>query len=253
MKYLLAIPRFLFKIYFALIFFVVMLLSYPIFKFWLKRGAQYQKVFLLEKKIAFLLQWMGLVPQKIVSRSAFPPPPYLVIANHNSYLDIVHMYTLVPDFYLFLGKSEILHWPILRIFFKGMNIPVKRGDMRASREAQRIADEKLKMGNCLVIFPEGGIYKGAPKVSNFRNGAFKLAIENNVAIVPVTFLNNWKLMGDSQVFFDPSGPGFSKTIIHESISTVDLNEKDLLALRNKCKEIIEAPLRARYPKKFSGL
>jgi len=101
MKYILALPRFLFKIYFVIIFFMVMIISYPIFKYWIKRGAQYQKVFLLEKKIAFVLQWLGLVPQKVVSNAGFPSPPYIVIANHNSYLDIVHMYTLVPDFYLF--------------------------------------------------------------------------------------------------------------------------------------------------------
>ncbi len=250
MKYILALPRFLFKIYFVLIFFMVMIISYPIFKYWIKRGAQYQKVFLLEKKIAFVLQWLGLVPQKVVSNAGFPSPPYIVIANHNSYLDIVHMYTLVPDFYLFLGKSEILRWPILKIFFKGMNIPVKRGSRKASLEAQKIADEKLKGGNCLIIFPEGGIYKGAPKLSHFKNGAFKLAIENDIPIVPVTFVNNWRLMGDSQLFLDPSGPGISKTIIHESISTVAMNEKDLIALRNNCKEIIEAPLRSKYPKYF---
>ena len=168
MKYILVIPRLLYKIYFALVFFIIMILSYPIFKFWLKRGAQYDKVFKLEKKIALLIQYVGLAPVKINYTAAFPSPPYIVISNHNSYLDIVHMYTIIPDFYLFLGKSEILHWPIIKIFFKGMNIPVERGSIRASRKAQELADQKLKLGKCLMIYPEGGIFKGAPKVSSFK-------------------------------------------------------------------------------------
>ena len=252
MNYLLAIPRFLFKVYFALVFFITMIISYPIFKYWIKKGAQYDKVFRLEKKVAMIIQWIGLVPQKIIQPSVqFPKPPYIVIANHTSYLDIVHMFTLIPDFYLFLGKSEILRWPIIRIFFKGMNIPVKRGSIRASRLAQQLADKKLKEGNCLIIFPEGGIFKGAPKLSHFKNGAFKLAMANKVPIVPVTFLDNWKLMGDSRVFLDPSRPGVSKTIVHESIDTSELNEKDLIALRTQCKEIIEAPLKKKYQKYFN--
>jgi 1-acyl-sn-glycerol-3-phosphate acyltransferase len=227
-----------------------MILSYPIFKFWLKRGAQYDKVFKLEKKIALLIQYVGLAPVKINYTAAFPPPPYIVISNHNSYLDIVHMYTIIPDFYLFLGKSEILHWPIIKIFFKGMNIPVERGSIRASRKAQELADQKLKLGKCLMIYPEGGIFKGAPKVSALKNGAFKLAIENGVPIVPVSFVNNWRLMGDSSVLWDPARPGIAKAIVHESIETAQLNEKDLVSLRNSCKEIIEAPLRDRYAKYF---
>lgn len=250
MNYILALPRFLYKVYFAIVFFVVMILSYPIFKYWIKRGAQYHKVFLLEKKIALIIQYLGLAPLRIEKKSEFPPPPYIVVSNHNSYLDIVHMYTIIPDFYLFLGKSEILHWPIIKIFFKGMNIPVERGSIRSGREAQRLADEKIKAGKCLMIYPEGGIFKGAPKMSNLKNGAFKLALENGVPIVPVTFLNNWRLMGDSRLFLDPARPGIAKAIVHESIKTSNLNEKDLVALRNNCKEIIEAPLRERYPKYF---
>jgi 1-acyl-sn-glycerol-3-phosphate acyltransferase len=227
-----------------------MILVYPIFKFWIKRGAQYQKVFLLEKKVAFIIQWLGLAPHYIIEKNDFPPPPYIVVANHTSYLDIVHMYTLIPDFYLFLGKSEILRWPIIKIFFKGMNIPVKRGSIRASREAQEMADAKLKEGKSLSIFPEGGIYGGAPALNPLKNGAFKLAIKNQVPIVPISFVNNWRLMGDFNFFFDSSHPGLSKIIIHESISTKGMNEKDLITLRNKCKEIIEAPLKSRYPKYF---
>lgn len=227
-----------------------MLIAYPLFKFWIKRGAQYDKVFLLEKKAALIIQWLGLAPQIIISDTKFPPPPYIVIANHTSYLDIVHMFTLIPDFYLFIGKSEVLRWPIVKIFFKGMNIPVKRGSLRASKEAQELADSKIKNGKSLSIFPEGGIKGGAPKVSPFKNGAFKLAIENNVPIVPVTFLNNWRLMGDERFFKDSSHPGFSKTIVHESIATIGMNEKDLIPLRNKCRDIIEAPLKSRYPKYF---
>ena len=53
------------------------------------------------------------------------------------------------------------------------------------------------------------------------------------------------------MFLDPSRPGIAKAIVHESIPTSDLIEKDLIYLRNKCKNIIESPLITRYPNYFN--
>lgn len=252
MKYILILLGTIYKLYFALVFFVTLTLTYPIFKFFLKRGSQYEKVFGLFKKVATFLQWAGLAPLKKLNNPKFPEPPYIVIANHTSHLDIVHMYSIIPSYFLFLGKSEILHWPILRIFFKGMNIPVNRENLRKSTEAKMLASEKLKEGINLAIFPEGGIYGGAPALNRFKNGAFKLAIEHQAAIIPVTFLNNWQRMGDDVFFSGSALPGISKAIIHPPITTTGMTQKDLIPLHKRCADIIEKPLRERYPSKFKS-
>ena len=252
MKYILVLLGTIYKFYFALVFFVTLTLTYPFFKFLLKRGSQYEKVFRLFKIVATFLQWVGLAPLKKLNHPPFPNPPFIVIANHTSHLDIVQMYSIIPSYFLFLGKSEILHWPILRIFFKGMNIPVNRENLRKSTEAQKIASEKLKEGINLAIFPEGGIYGGAPVLNPFKNGAFKLAIEHQATIIPVTFINNWKRMGDDVFFSGSALPGISKAIIHPPIITTGLNQKDLIPLRKRCADIIEKPLRERYPTRFNS-
>jgi 1-acyl-sn-glycerol-3-phosphate acyltransferase len=252
MKFILILLGIIYKLYFALVFFLTLTLTYPYFKFLLKRGSQYEKVFGLFKKVAAFLQWVGLAPLKKLNNPPFPEPPYIVIANHTSHLDIVHMYSIIPSYFLFLGKSEILHWPILRIFFKGMNIPVNRENLRKSTEAKMLASEKLKEGINLAIFPEGGIYGGAPKLNPFKNGAFKLAIEHKATIIPVTFLNNWKRMGDDVFFSENALPGIAKAIIHPPIITSGMNQKDLIPLRKRCADIIEKPLKERYPTKFES-
>ena len=75
---------------------------------------------------------------KRVKTSKLPKGPYLVVANHASYLDIFLMFSLLPRSpFLFLGKSEILKYPIIKAYFRRMNIPVFR-------------DNKLKAAKSIV-------------------------------------------------------------------------------------------------------
>ena len=115
MKYILVLLGTIYKFYFALVFFVTLTLTYPFFKFLLKRGSQYEKVFRLFKIVATFLQWVGLAPLKKLNHPPFPNPPFIVIANHTSHLDIVQMYSIIPSYFLFLSihqnmpLDQILH------------------------------------------------------------------------------------------------------------------------------------------------
>ena len=64
---------------------------------------------------------------RCVEKAALPEGPYIIVANHTSYLDIFFMYSMLPKHpFVFLGKSEILTYPIIRTYFKNLNIPVFR-------------------------------------------------------------------------------------------------------------------------------
>ncbi len=52
-----------------------------------------------------------------------PPGPYVICSNHSSYLDIIQMYPILPRTkFMFIGKAELLRWPVINIFFKKMDI-----------------------------------------------------------------------------------------------------------------------------------
>ena len=54
-----------------------------------------------------------------VSRNPLPEGPYVIVANHTSYLDIFFMYSILPKHpFVFLGKSEILTYPIIAPILK---------------------------------------------------------------------------------------------------------------------------------------
>ena len=77
---------------------------------------------------------------------------------------------------------------------------------------------------------------------NFKNGAFRLAIEKQVPIIPITYLNNWKLLQNGGFFKSFGGPGVARIIVHKPISTIGMTENDLVSLRTKVREIIQNEL-----------
>jgi len=85
----------------------------------------------------------------------------------------------------------------------------------------------------VVIFPEGTIPYDTPKLKRFKNGAFKLAIEKHVPILPIVFLDNYKLMEDKGVWQSFARPGKAHIIVLSEIDTQNLTDEDLVPLREQ--------------------
>lgn len=152
---------------------------------------------------------------------------------------------VIPDFFVFMGKSELLKWPLLNVFFKNGNfdIAVPRGSIVGSARAMDAARLAIDEEKSVVIFPEGTIPESnLPKMIRFKNGAFKLAIEKQVPIVPVTYLTNWKIFGEPFFYKDKAMPGISKVVVHEPIETKGMTENDLVNLREQVYTIIDNEL-----------
>lgn len=143
-----------------------------------------------------------------------------------------------------MAKAEMMNWPLFGIFFKrGSDIPVFRKDKQKASWSLKQADKSLKEGVSVVLFPEGTIPWESPQMKEFKSGAFKIAIDNQVPIVPITFLSNWRRMGEPIHFTSKGSPGINKVIVHDLISTKGLMPDDLTELREKTREIIVNPLR----------
>ena len=125
--------------------------------------------------------------------------------------------------------------------FKKLHISVNRASKISSYRSMVKMNDVVKEGKSLIIFPEGGIIsKQPPKMSEFKEGAFRIAIENAVPIVPVSFPYNWILLKDDGKFL----PAWHqlKIIIHEPILTKDLTLQDIEMLKNKVFEVIQSGL-----------
>lgn len=243
MFYLGIIPRALWKVLFLLNFVLGLIVLYPLFALFLSKKEWFPRAFQLKR---FWAQWICFTPGLVVrsewkTKKEELPHPCVYIANHVSYLDIIASYIVIPKYFVFMGKQELDKAPLFRIFFKEMNILVDRKSNVGSHRAFLRAGKDLEEGNSVFLFPEGTI-SSKGQLRGFKNGAFKLAIEKQVPIVPVVFLNNWKLLQNGGFFKASGRPGISRVIIQKPISTVGLTENDLLSLRGKVHQIIQDEL-----------
>ncbi|MBK7965621.1 MAG: 1-acyl-sn-glycerol-3-phosphate acyltransferase [Bacteroidetes bacterium] len=112
------------------------------------------------------------------------------------------------------------------------------GSIKDSHKAYKEREKDLQKGISLAIFPEATIPDCSPELGPFKNGAFKLAIEMQVPIVPITFLDNWCIFPDRKGQKFLLRPGLSRIIVHPSIPTAGLTENDANALRDQVKDLI---------------
>ncbi len=227
-------------------FWVSLLLVYPIFFILLSRKKWFGLAFKMKVIWSKVFQLLLFCPVAITYRSKFPPPPYVVVSNHSSYLDTVFMYSVVPDYFLFIGKGELLKWPLFNLFFKKQDIPIHRNSPRKAYEAMQQAYAAIDQGSCIALYPEGTIPDDAPRLKQFKNGAFKMAIDKQIPIVPITFLQNYKILLDPAKLFEPSLPAQVVTIVHSAIPTKGMKEEDVLNLRQQVFSMLDESLPHEY-------
>jgi 1-acyl-sn-glycerol-3-phosphate acyltransferase len=162
-----------------------------------------------------------------------PKQHYIFCANHTSNLDIMILCILAHGRFHFMGKDELKSNPVLKIFFNTIDIAVNRESKMSAFRAFKRAGDNLAQGMSLLIFPEGGIEDDhyPPKLMEFKNGPFRLAIEKKVPILPISIINAWDLIWDDGSKLG-SRPGTCDIYIHKPIFTdnYDLKQDELLKL-----------------------
>lgn len=248
MHYLLQPFRVLWKVWFFLVFTCSLVLLYPFFLYALAKERRFYLAFRTMRFWAKLLSFFNGIWLEKEVRGDLPKPPYVICPNHSSYLDIIMMYRLFDDYFVFMGKSELNSWPLFNIFFtKGMNISVDRRSVVGAHNALERVKREIEKGHNVVIFPEGTIPHTVPVMKGFKNGAFKLAMEKNIPIVPVTFLTNWKRLQTGPALKRAGGPGASKVIVHPPVYPGKGNTPvEMITLREQVFQTVQGPLKEYY-------
>jgi 1-acyl-sn-glycerol-3-phosphate acyltransferase len=167
---------------------------------------------------------------------------YIICANHTSSLDIPAIILLVKRNMVFMGKEELLQNFVTGIYFRTIDIPLNRKSKMSAFRAFKKAEEKIKEGKHVVIFPEGMISDHYPPVLQpFKNGPFKLAIEQGTPILPITISNNWKLMWDDGSKYG-SKPGICDIYIHAPVEVGNLQVTDAELLKDQVFNLINKRL-----------
>ncbi len=227
------------------IFALFFMLLYPFFLFFLSRESRYGAANRLRAIWARLIcVFTGLFWEVKFEAPLVRGQRYVFVANHFSYLDIPAFALCYSGNYRFMAKAELSRIPLFNIFFRTVDISVNRSSMTESMKAFKEAGNSLQRGFSLVIFPEGGISPHPPGMMKFKNGPFKLAIDAQVPVVPITFVDNWRHLHVEEKIF--GRPGRVRIRVHRPILTTGMTAADQAVLSQQVYQTIDQTLRE-YP------
>ena len=180
-----------------------------------------------------------------------PGTSYIVTPNHQGYADILALLRLLPLRFRWVIKKELARIPLFgRGLIRTGAISIDRSDRRQSVQRLQEAREKLKGGWSVLIYPEGTRSPDG-QLLPFKKGAFMMAVQTGIPILPVTTNGAFKVLPKKTLWFRP---GHITVTIGDPIVTAGLTEEDVPALLEKTRVEISKNLDPKYDpfRKVSG-
>ncbi len=164
---------------------------------------------------------------------------YIFCANHTSFLDIPLLGLITVPF-VFVGKSSISKVPLFGYVYKKIHITLDRTRLKSRYQTLEKASKVIDQGTSLVMFPEGGSGKEPPRLSPFKDGPFRIAIEKQIPLVPVTIPYNWIILPNRANLMVTRRT--AAIIYHPPVSTDGLTLNDLDRLKEQVYRQIESEM-----------
>lgn len=230
----------LWRIWFYILMGVPIIILSPLLIITIASEKTYPQFFILARFWAkIILLGMGF-PYRITREQEMDRrKSYMLVANHTSMTDIMLMLVVSKNPFVFVGKKELVKIPIFGFFYKRTCILVDRNSSKSRFEVFKRAQKRLEQGLSICIFPEGGVPDDETVLlDEFKDGAFRLAIEHQIPIVPMSFYDNKKRFSFN--FFSGS-PGIMRAKVHPFVETTELtmeDKTDLKDLKEKVRKTI---------------
>lgn len=179
-----------------------------------------------------------------------PKKVYIYAPNHTNYMDILTGYKVIPNYFHFMAKGSLAKLPLFRIMFWKTHIPFDRSSAKDSSKAFLRAMNDIGKGFSILVYPEGTQNRKNGTLLPFKPGAFKMAIETNTPIVPVTTLNPFDICPHEKdiMKLGPGGPGKLYIKVGKPIYPADCNN-DPNELKEKVYNIVLSNLQAYHGNK----
>jgi 1-acyl-sn-glycerol-3-phosphate acyltransferase len=168
-----------------------------------------------------------------------PRHPYVAVSNHESYADIF-LISHFPWEMKWLSKDTIFKIPVMGWMMRmAKDIPIKRGKRESVVSALQGCRDRLGKKVSVMIFPEG-TRSMTEELLPFKDGAFKLAIEAQVPILPIAVAGTRDCMAKHSFAFRRAR---AKARVLPPIATTGLTSADVAQLRDRTRDVIDAERR----------
>ncbi|MDR2056715.1 MAG: 1-acyl-sn-glycerol-3-phosphate acyltransferase [Dysgonamonadaceae bacterium] len=192
-----------------------------------------------------------LCPVKIAGKEKLnKKQSYVFVSNHQSIYDIFLIYGYLGQPIKWVMKQSLRKIPLVGFACeKAGFIFVDSSSPQAAARTVREAEERLKNGASIAIFPEGSRTRTG-KINAFKKGAYQMALDLKLPIVPVTINGSYEVMSVHSFFIHPHK---MELIIHEPIPTSSITSENLRDaaqnirwLLDESKKRVESELWAKY-------
>ena len=182
------------------------------------------------------MMWLGGMPLTVKGlHNITPKQSYIVCANHQSLLDIPTLFAGLPIPIRFVAKKSLFYLPIFgwSMWLAGF-VPITRGAGKKARDSLRRAVQRVRHGRSVILFPEGTRSRDG-RIQSFKSGAFIMAIEAGLPILPVVIKGTFEAGPRQAIRVDPHP---IELVIGEPILTTGLNPKERYELRERTRDVM---------------
>jgi len=159
---------------------------------------------------------------------------YIFVSNHTSFLDIPGLCLLIPGEFRPLAKKELLKIPVFGLIARGATVIVDRSDRESKQKSLERLKKILTEGISILLFAEGTQNRTKEILQPFKDGAFRLAVDTQMPVLPMVVIGAGKLMPPGTINLRP---GLIKIIVAPEISTSGLT--DLNQLKQQTFEVMK--------------
>ena len=244
MRYLLKPFQFLYCLYAFVLFIGIMLIFFPFMLIAslfgrIAGGNMIYRLCMLWGDIWFFLVF-------IFHKNYYEQPidknkQYIFVGNHISYLDAPIIVKAIRRPIRALGKTEMASVPVFGFIYKYAVVRVDRGSAENRAKSVRNMKSILKKGISIIVFPEGTFNMTHNPLKDFYDGASRVAIETQMPIKPMLFLDAYDRMSYRSIF--SLTPGKNRVIYLEEVPVEGLTQKDVSFLKQKIYELMDHKLR----------
>jgi len=158
---------------------------------------------------------------------------YVFVVNHTSFLDTPALPQIINGPFRALAKKELTKIPIFGFLIKVVTVVVDRSSPADRQKSKDRLNDVLKNESSIVVFPEGTMNRTSNPLQPFYDGAFRIAIDAQVKILPVVIRGAAKLMKPSSFMIKP---GKVYVDILPPIDAAAYEQKNLPDLKKRVRE-----------------
>jgi len=159
---------------------------------------------------------------------------YIFVSNHTSFLDLPGLRLLIPGEFRPLAKKELLKIPVFGLIARGATVIVDRSSGESRKRSLDKLKKTLAEGISILLFAEGTQNRSKEVLQPFKDGAFRLAIDTQMPLLPMVVIGAGPLMPPGTINLRP---GRIKIIVGPGIATTGITET--IALKNHTFEIMK--------------